>query len=151
MFRACLASNATLHKTLLEISNPINGTFRTETLGWTYVSQTTRWALVPGTLIAFATILIVSVALYRHVGNIPREPNQFDPSDPLHLMAAASAGGLNDAFRGLSGKDIQEGEKLDVVLGSLPGRGTALVRADQYKPIFSNPFSPGSAYDGAAD
>ncbi|KAJ7616216.1 hypothetical protein DFH06DRAFT_1239410 [Mycena polygramma] len=76
--------------------------------------------------------------------------DQFDPSDPLHLMAAAAAGGLNNAFRGLSGKDIKEGEKLNVVLSSIPGRGTALVRADQYRPVFSDAFSPRSAaYDEA--
>jgi hypothetical protein len=93
----------------------------------------------------------VGVALYRHVGDIPQESNQFDPSDPLHLMAAAAAGGLNNTFNGLSQKDMKEGEKLEVLLGSISGRGPALVRADRYRPVFSDAFSPRSAYDDGAD
>ncbi|KAJ7866159.1 hypothetical protein B0H13DRAFT_2670784 [Mycena leptocephala] len=151
VFRGCLAANASLHRTLEDISIPTKGTFRTETMGWTYVSGTTHWVLIPGTLIALSTIVIVGVALYRHVGDIPQESNQFDPSDPLHLMAAAAAGGLNNTFNGLSQKDMKEGEKLEVLLGSISGRGPALVRADRYRPVFSDAFSPRSAYDDGAD
>ncbi|KAF7362694.1 Protein arginine N-methyltransferase [Mycena venus] len=151
VFSGCLAANATLQDALQGIAVPTNGTFRTETLGYTYNSGTTRWVLVPGTLVALATILIVVVAVYRHVGDIPRESNQFDPSDPLQLMAAAAAGGLNNAFKGISGKEIKEGEKLDVVLGSVSGRGPALVRADEYRPVFLDAFSPRSAYDDTDD
>ncbi|KAJ7609988.1 hypothetical protein DFH06DRAFT_175568 [Mycena polygramma] len=151
VFRACLVANTTLNDALGNTSIPTNGTFRTETLGWTYVSRTTRWVLMPGTIIALATIVVVTVALYLHVGDLPKESNQFDPSDPLHLITAASAGGLNNAFKGFSRNDIQEGEKLKVVLGSVAGRGHALVRADEYRPVFSNAFSPRSAYDEGAE
>lgn len=58
------------------------------------------------------------------------DTKDFDPSNPLHLMAAAGAGGLNNAFRGFRERDIDDGAKLTVVLGSVPGRGPALVRAD---------------------
>lgn len=51
-------------------------------------------------------------------------------------MATAAAGGLNGAFRGLQGKNMMEGEQLNVVLGSIPGRGPVLMRSDQYRPIF---------------
>jgi hypothetical protein len=101
----------------VNISIPTQGVLHTETFGWAYGSQSTRWVLVPGTLIALATILIVALALYRHAGDISREAGQFDPSDPLRLIAAAATGGLNSAFRGLSEKDVKEGEQLDVVLG----------------------------------
>ncbi|KAJ7469333.1 hypothetical protein B0H11DRAFT_2043980 [Mycena galericulata] len=151
VFRACLTANTTFKDGVpLNISIPTNGTLNTETLGWTYVSRATRWVLIPGTLIALATICIVSVALYLHAGDLPRDPDQFDPSNPLHLMAAAAAGGLNNAFRGLGTEDLKEGEKVDVVLGSIPGRGPALVRADQYSPVFANSFSPRSADDPAS-
>jgi hypothetical protein len=86
--------------------------------------------------VAFATIAIVIVALCRHTGEISSEPAQFDPSNPLHLMATAAAGRLNGAFRCLQGKDMMEGEQLNVVLGSIPGRGPVLMRSDQYRPIF---------------
>ncbi|KAJ7625193.1 hypothetical protein B0H17DRAFT_1111450 [Mycena rosella] len=136
VFRACLASNTSFMDTVSpSMIIPTNGTFRTETLGWTYTSGATHWVLVPGTLIAVATIAVVIGALSQPAGDVPAESEQFDPSDPLHLMAAAAAGGLNNAFTGLGTKDMKEGEKLKVVLGSIPGRGPALVRADQYRPM----------------
>ncbi|KAJ7721428.1 hypothetical protein DFH07DRAFT_1067595 [Mycena maculata] len=146
MFRACVSTNASFSDGIpLNMSIPTNGTLFTETLGWSYGSSTTRWVLVPGTLIAVCTICIVGIALHRHVGDLPRESNQFDPSNPLHLITAAAAGGLNNAFRGLSNEEMKKGEKLDVLLGSIPGKGPALVRADQYTPVFADAFSPRSA------
>ncbi|KAJ7467518.1 hypothetical protein FB451DRAFT_1482730 [Mycena latifolia] len=146
VFRACLSSNTTFMEGMpSNMMIPTNGTFHTETLGWAYASGTTRWVLVPGTLIAFATIVVVIGAFYHHVGDIPKESHQFDPSDPLHLVAAAAAGGLNNTFTGLGPRDMKEGEKLDVVLGSIPGRGPALVRADQYRPVFQDSFSAQSS------
>ncbi|KAJ7739238.1 hypothetical protein DFH07DRAFT_1064424 [Mycena maculata] len=146
VFRACVSTNTSFSDRIPpNMSIPTNGTLFTETLGWSYGVSITRWVLVPGTLIAFCTICIVSVALYRHVGDLPREPNQFDPSNPLHLMVAAAAGGLNNTFRGLSNEDMEEGEKLAVFLGSISGKGPALVRADQYTPVFADAFSPRSA------
>ncbi|KAJ7166194.1 hypothetical protein C8R46DRAFT_295268 [Mycena filopes] len=153
VFRGCVSSNTTFPDGVpLNMSIPTNGTFHTETLGWAYPAGTARWVLIPGTLIALATIAVVVVAVYRHTGEIPPESNRFDPSNPLHLMAAAAAGGLSNTFRGLNRKDIHEGAKLDVVLGSIPGRGTALVRADEYSPVFEDPFSPRSDFgDGVPE
>ncbi|KAJ7628159.1 hypothetical protein DFH06DRAFT_723330 [Mycena polygramma] len=151
MFRTCLMANTTFDDRVPEnITVPLHGTLHTETLGWAYVGRTTGWVLIPGTLLTLATIAVVSAALYRHVGDLPGDSHhRFDPSNPLHLMAAAAAGGLNNSFRGLSGKDMEEGERLNVVLGSIPGRGPALVRADQYRPVFVDAFSPRSAHDDA--
>ncbi|KAJ7734328.1 hypothetical protein DFH07DRAFT_967651 [Mycena maculata] len=146
MLRACLSTNVSFSEGVpLNMSIPTTGALFTETMGWSYESTAaTRWVLVPGTLIAVFTICVVGVALYRHDGDLPRESDQFDPSNPLHLMAAAAAGGLDNAFKGLGHKDMKDGEKLDVVLGSIPGRGPALVRADQYRPVFADSFSPRS-------
>jgi hypothetical protein len=135
----------------LNMSIPTHGTFYAETLGWAYASQTTRWILIPGTLVALVTISIVVVALHRHVGDIPKESDYFDPSNAVHLVIAAAAGGLHNAFRGLDREEIREGEKLDVVLGCMPGRGFALVRADEYGSVFSDALSPRSANDDTAD
>ncbi|KAJ7610002.1 hypothetical protein DFH06DRAFT_1374813 [Mycena polygramma] len=137
LFRGCLMANSALggHGGVpLNMSIATSGVFYTDTLGWTYASGTTRWILIPGTVIALATIAIVVVAIYRHAGNLPRDADRFDPSNPLHLIAAAAAGGLNNSFRGFSGKDMKEGEKLNVVLGSIPGRGPALVRQALQSP-----------------
>ncbi|KAF7356012.1 hypothetical protein MVEN_00930600 [Mycena venus] len=134
-FRACLTANTTFTDGLpQDMTISTTGFMHTETLGYTSISGTTRWILVPGTLIAFFTILVVGVALYRHAGDIVKD-HQFDPSDPLQLMAAAAAGGLSNAFKGLGLGDLKEGEKLNVVLGSIPGHGPALVRADQYTSV----------------
>lgn len=110
---------------------PTHGIFYTETFGWTYASGTTLWALFPGAFVAISTILIVIAALYRHDGDQPSHPESFDPSNPLHLMAAASAGGLNNAFNGIGQKDMKKEEQLHVVLESLPGGAPALVRTDK--------------------
>ncbi|KAF7371623.1 Protein arginine N-methyltransferase [Mycena venus] len=138
VFRACFSVNTTFDDGVpSNITIPTYGMLHTETFGWDYASQSTCWVLVPGTLIALATIVVVGMALYRDVGNVTRATGQFDPSDPLRLIAAAAAGGLNNAFTGLGEKDIEEGEKLDVVLGSIPGRGPALLRADRYRSVFN--------------
>ncbi|KAJ7249837.1 hypothetical protein C8J57DRAFT_1239405 [Mycena rebaudengoi] len=127
---------------------PTNGTYYTEAMGWTYTSGSMRWILVPSTVIAFSTIAIVLVALYRHGGEIGIRP--FHPSSPMHLMAAAATGGLTDVFRGIEDRDIKEGEKLNVVLGSIPDCGPELVRADEYRSVFSDPFSPGQLTPGSS-
>ncbi|KAJ7166532.1 hypothetical protein C8R43DRAFT_946079 [Mycena crocata] len=129
-------------------------TFRIQTMGWTYISGTTRWVLIPGTLIALATIAVVLIAIHRHEGDIPREADPFDLSNPLHLMAAAAGGGLNETLRGgLNSKAMQRKEKINVILTNIPGQGPALVRADEYRPVFKETFSPRSPYspDGRID
>ncbi|KAJ7906893.1 hypothetical protein B0H13DRAFT_2333038 [Mycena leptocephala] len=66
---ACFSINSTFTEGVpVNISIPTQGVLHTETFGWAYGSQSTRWVLVPGTLIALATILIVALALYRHAG-----------------------------------------------------------------------------------
>jgi hypothetical protein len=106
----------------------ISGTHNTETMGWRYGSAATRWVLVPGTLLALATIIISLVAVIRHKGPMPN--NSFDPSEPLDLMAAAAAGDLNTALQSMRLK----GAELDVVLEWTPDRGPALLRSDVWSP-----------------
>ncbi|KAJ7620849.1 hypothetical protein DFH06DRAFT_1359501 [Mycena polygramma] len=126
------------------ISVPNNGTWTTQTLGWKRFSTgTTLWIVIPGLFMACSTVALVLVAVYRHGAEMQTHTTTFDPSDPLHLMAAAAAGGLNNVFRSLRNKDIDEGGRTNVVLGSVPGRGPALVRADEYAPLSAaTPFTP---------
>ncbi|KAJ7610706.1 hypothetical protein DFH06DRAFT_1345817 [Mycena polygramma] len=126
------------------ISVPNNGTWTTQTLGWKRFSTgTTLWIVIPGLFMACSTVALVLVAVYRHGGEMQTHTTTFDPSDPLHLIAAAAAGGLNNVFRSLRNKDIDEGGKTKVVLGSVPGRGPALVRADEYAPLSAaTPLTP---------
>ncbi|KAJ6607597.1 hypothetical protein B0H10DRAFT_2227708 [Mycena sp. CBHHK59/15] len=75
VLRACLSGkNATfLDGVPSNMSIATSGILRTETLGWAYVSGTTQWVLLPGTFIAFATVVLVLVVLHRHAGDIPHD------------------------------------------------------------------------------
>jgi hypothetical protein len=127
------------------ITTLISGTWETQTLGWKQFSPaTTAWILIPGIFMVCSTLALVIVAIYRHRGEIYSDSHVFDPSNPLHLIAAAAAGGLNNVFRGFGERDIHDGGKLPVLLGSVPGRGPALVRADTYAPVLPETFAPQS-------
>ncbi|KAJ7869433.1 hypothetical protein B0H14DRAFT_2727196 [Mycena olivaceomarginata] len=120
ILRTCLSACLFPTGVPLNMTRPTHGTYYTQTIGWTYTSAT-GWVLVPGTFIALSTIILVMVALYRHGGEIPKDTHSFDPSNP----------GFEEA-------DIKEWEKIDVLLGSVHGRGPALVRADEYQPMFTD-------------
>ncbi|KAJ7876317.1 hypothetical protein B0H14DRAFT_2568271 [Mycena olivaceomarginata] len=79
------------------MSLPMSGMYHTQTMGWAYSSGATRWVLIPGTLIALFSIFITVAAIVHHGGILPA--HAFDPSDPLHLVAAAAAGNLDFAFQ----------------------------------------------------
>ncbi|KAJ7728183.1 hypothetical protein B0H14DRAFT_3001280, partial [Mycena olivaceomarginata] len=77
------------------ITRPTSGTWTTQTLGWKqFSSATTLGILIPGIFMFCSTLTLVVVTIYRHRGEIYSDHTQiFDPSDPLHLIAAAAAGG----------------------------------------------------------
>ncbi|KAJ7634408.1 hypothetical protein FB45DRAFT_908828 [Roridomyces roridus] len=140
VLRACLSAKdlAFAGGVPLNMTVPTTGTWNTETMGWKgFSSGTTVWILLPGLFMAFATLALVIIAVYRHWDALHTDSHgdTFDPSNPLHLIAVASAGGLQHVFKGFRDDDIDEGAKLDVLLGSVPGRGPALVRADTYAPV----------------
>ncbi|KAJ7119363.1 hypothetical protein C8R43DRAFT_1112472 [Mycena crocata] len=144
IFRACLsAKDLTFAGGVpTNITQATSGTWETQTMGWKpFSSATTLWVLIPGIFMACSTLGVVLIALYRHRGDMHHDTHSFDPSNPLHLMAVAAAGGLNNVFRGFGEEDINEGGKLPVVLGSVPGRGPALIRADEYTPVFVDTLS----------
>ncbi|KAJ7687598.1 hypothetical protein B0H17DRAFT_1069647 [Mycena rosella] len=150
ILRACLSAQdlAFSNGAPSNITKATSGTWNTQTLGWKHFSTaTTLWILLPGLFMACSTLTLVMVAIYRHGDEMHNDTNTFDPSNPLHLMAAAAAGGLNNVFRGLRERDIHDGEKLTVVLGSVPGRGPALVRADEFTPMFTVTPSSSSRFE----
>ncbi|KAJ7459354.1 hypothetical protein FB451DRAFT_1563720 [Mycena latifolia] len=128
ILRACLSGkNATFVEGVpAGMTVATNGTIFTETLGWTRHGSSSIWVLIPGSVIALATIIVVIAAVAHHASAPPQDP--FDPADPMHLMAVVAAGGLSDAFTGTSKKDIKAAEDTKVILQSFPGRGPALVR-----------------------
>ncbi|KAJ7702771.1 hypothetical protein B0H17DRAFT_1127712 [Mycena rosella] len=126
IFRACLSGiNGTFPDGLpADMTIPTSGTVLTQTMGWTRFSASALLFLLPGTLVALATIIVVVVALAEHAGDLPE--HVFDPSDALHLVTAAAAGGLSGAFTGTSDEEIEAAERMIIVLGAIPGRGPAL-------------------------
>ncbi|KAJ7495030.1 hypothetical protein FB451DRAFT_362125 [Mycena latifolia] len=144
IMRACLSGkNGTfVDGAPANMTVPTSGTIFIQTVGWTHLGASSIWVLIPGALVALATIIVVVVAVVQHASDPPSDP--FDPSDPMHLVAVAAAGGLSDAFRGTSEKDIQTAERMTVVLRSVPGRGPALVRADYISAPFGVQVQPGA-------
>ncbi|KAJ7343949.1 hypothetical protein DFH08DRAFT_810484 [Mycena albidolilacea] len=90
------------------MTRPINGSALTTTLGWKYQQGATNAILIPSTFVAVASIVIVLLAQVLNRG-IPARHADFDPTDPLVLMAAASAGGMEEMFNGLAKEDIKDG------------------------------------------
>ncbi|KAJ7697015.1 hypothetical protein B0H17DRAFT_1197747 [Mycena rosella] len=128
VLRTCL-SVAVLDGLPDDITVPTTGIIFIHTVGWTRFAASSIWVFIPGTPVALATIVVVVVAVAQHAYDPPSD--LFDPSNGMHLVAAAAAGGLHDAFDGTNGKDLESGERIHVVLGSIPGRGAALIRTDQ--------------------
>jgi hypothetical protein len=87
-------------------------------------SAATICALIPGTIIAIATIYIVLAA----VAYSDHEGDPFDPANAMHLVTASAAGGLNNVFSGTEEEDIKAAQDVKIVLGVVPGRGPALIR-----------------------
>ncbi|KAJ7495015.1 hypothetical protein FB451DRAFT_1387111 [Mycena latifolia] len=130
VFRACLSGmNGTFPDGVpTNMTIAMNGTIYSQTVGWSHASASTIWVLIPGALVALATIIVVVVAVAEHAGDPASDV--FEPSSVMHLVAVAAAGGLSDAFTGMSEQEIQAAERVNVVLGSIPGRGPALIRTE---------------------
>jgi hypothetical protein len=118
-----------------DMMRPTTGTVFTQTFGWTHISASALWVLIPGTLVGLITIVVVLATVAQHAGDPPNEP--FDPADARHLVTASAAGGLDGAFTGTNGEDIEAGERINIVLGSLPGRGPALIRTGNVNSQFA--------------
>ncbi|KAF7371269.1 hypothetical protein MSAN_00762700 [Mycena sanguinolenta] len=103
------------------MTHTISGHAFTTSLGWEYNKAASPAFLIPSTFVAVASILIALFAQFRNRG-IPEQHADFDPNDPLMLMAAASAGGLRETFPGLTQSVIKEGGLTKVSLGQIDDR-----------------------------
>ncbi|KIJ38645.1 hypothetical protein M422DRAFT_258763 [Sphaerobolus stellatus SS14] len=98
------------------ITRPITGVYRVQTLGWDVARDgvTSIAIILPITFVAVTSVLIVlyvnskATQQFRHPG--------FDPSNPLDLMVAVSAGGMEEIFEGL-GQPTESGLSRSVQLG----------------------------------
>ncbi|KAK6966793.1 hypothetical protein R3P38DRAFT_3512190 [Favolaschia claudopus] len=137
LLRACLSS----HKTSgifadgipQEMTTPTTGgELRTYFFGWA-LTPSTVWILVPGALIALASIALVLCSAAADVRLSPEDSGLFDPVDAFELIRASAVGGLAGVFK-LGSEDgsgaITKGEPpgdVRVVLEMIPGRGMALI------------------------
>ncbi|KAJ7612771.1 hypothetical protein FB45DRAFT_1036980 [Roridomyces roridus] len=111
-----------------------SGFFLIRSFGWQHTSDAAFAALIPGTIIALFSILVVlSIAWnYRSV-----DYKRFSPADPLQLMAASAAGGLNDIFHGgLKPGNLEARVDVPIFLTSIPGRGPVMVTREN-RDIFA--------------
>ncbi|KAF7376955.1 hypothetical protein MSAN_00113300 [Mycena sanguinolenta] len=125
VLRACLSAQNEVFASGVPSNMTItsNGILLTQTVGWQHTSFDTFIVLIPGTIIAVLTIIIVLLA----VGERSENFGNFNPTDPMHLLSAAASGGLHDAF---IGKRMGGMANARIFLESSPGRRPALIMQD---------------------
>lgn len=91
-----------------DLSSPVNGTMYISTIGWTQQSATYLLAIIPITII---TILTVACALYSILQPEKKDTGKrpFDASNPLHLIMASAAGGMELQYFDDNGITTNEG------------------------------------------
>ncbi|KAK7038563.1 hypothetical protein R3P38DRAFT_3475737 [Favolaschia claudopus] len=101
--------------------------------GWA-ITPSTTWILVPGTIIALATVILA----YKAGNAAPAASDAasksklpFDPANPSDLVIASAAGGLAGVFAEAPMEEAHrkgEAKDISIVLGSIQGRGMGLQR-----------------------
>ncbi|KAF7348689.1 hypothetical protein MVEN_01387700 [Mycena venus] len=123
VFKACLSAYEVDTTSVMT-----EGRLFIDTFGWIHASFLTFFELIPSLVMAIFTIYAVVTTVSRHDVD-SRNAESFDPSDPMHLVAASAAGGLDNVFIGTKKEDLQAAEHVDVFLGASGGRAPALVRS----------------------
>ncbi|KAJ6603364.1 hypothetical protein DFH09DRAFT_1354608 [Mycena vulgaris] len=101
----------------------INGTILTATFGWQYDATANLLLLLPITFVALASIVIVLVPTVQYRGClVAARHKDFDPGNPMFLLAAASAGGLGNTFADLTKENVEAGRRTKVTLGRIDDR-----------------------------
>ncbi|KAF7334833.1 hypothetical protein MSAN_02370100 [Mycena sanguinolenta] len=125
VLRACLSAQNEVFASGVPSNMTItsNGILLTQTVGWQHTSFETFIVLIPGTVIAVLTIIIVLLAVEERSKNF----GNFNPTDPMHLLSAAASGDLHDVF---IGKRMGSAENTRIFMESSPGRRPALIMQD---------------------
>ncbi|KAJ7629589.1 hypothetical protein B0H17DRAFT_1284461, partial [Mycena rosella] len=137
VFRGCLSErNGTFIEGVpANMTIPMVGTAFIQTMGWTRLGPSSLWVLVPGTLVALVTIIVVVASVAQCTGD-PLS-NMFDPSNAMHLVEAAAAGGLHEKFTGTSGnRERFVAQDFEEELSSLCNLGLILVKAIRDPGLF---------------
>ncbi|KAJ7617335.1 hypothetical protein FB45DRAFT_872777 [Roridomyces roridus] len=127
VMRACISAKGQVFPNGIpdNLATNSSGFFLIRTFGWQHTSDATFAALIPGTLIALFSILVV---LSTAVNYWSVAYTRFNPADPLQLMAASAAGGLDGIFHGgLKEGNLEARVDVPIFLQSIPGRGPVMV------------------------
>jgi hypothetical protein len=99
-----------------------NGTFSATTVGWHQAPETAGGILIAPTFVALVSILIIVATLAAKSRNKEPDTNRyFDPSDILHIISAASAGGMQTPFPPFHENKVKHLENVMITLGPVNG------------------------------
>lgn len=106
-----------------------SGTYFTETIGWSQSTETAPIVLLGPTFMTLTSIIIVLLTLIRTSGyKPPKGAAYFDPGNILHVVAAASAGGMEDPFPTFREDVDTYGQEILVKLGTIDDQKLGFVR-----------------------
>lgn len=99
-----------------------NGTHLLTTIGWHQDPKTSAGILVAPTFVCLMSMILILVVLIkkRHHPE-PRANHYFDPGDILHIMSAATAGGLAHKLPSLNEKSVRNSDKMRIALAPVDG------------------------------
>ncbi|KAF8179692.1 hypothetical protein K438DRAFT_1768729 [Mycena galopus ATCC 62051] len=123
VFRACLSARGgglSAEGVPQSMTTLSSGKFEAQFFGWEF-TLSSSWVLIPGTLVAFATLYAVFLTFLLP----PLDPRAkpINPANTMHLVSAAAAGGLADV---LTGTDQDKGVHIGV--GAFDGLEPAFVK-----------------------
>jgi len=99
-----------------------NGTFSATTVGWHQSPETGGGILLAPTFVSSISILIVIATLAAKGRNKEPDTNRhFDPGDILHVISAASAGGMQTRFPPFHENKVEYLENVMITLAPVNG------------------------------
>ena len=99
-----------------------NGTFSAMTMGWHQATETAGGILIAPTFVSVISILIVVATLVAKGRNKEPDTNRyFDPGDILHVISAASAGGMQTPFPPFHENKVKHLENVMITLAPVNG------------------------------
>lgn len=113
-----------------------NGTYYASTLGWNVDQDAAVGILLAPTAISLAAIaIVVFTLLSRHKEGHGRQEHEcnyhFDPTDILHVISAASAGGLNTPFPPFHEDHVAHAKGVVVTLKPVQGGRPGFINCDK--------------------
>ncbi|PPQ87167.1 hypothetical protein CVT24_007316 [Panaeolus cyanescens] len=113
-----------------------NGTYFASTIGWNVDPDAAVGILLAPTLVSLAAIgVIVWTLISRHREGHGRQEHEcnyhFDPTDILHIISAASAGGLNTPFPPFHEDTVAHAKGVVVTLKPVQGGRPGFINYDK--------------------